>query len=56
MDVNVKLDMNENDELVNKSQFQRLVGKVIYLAHTRPDIAFAVSCVSQFMLSLQKSP
>lgn len=28
-----------------------MVGKLIYLSHTRPDIAFAVSLVSQFMHS-----
>nr|KYP72424.1 hypothetical protein KK1_005012 [Cajanus cajan] len=32
-----------------KAQYQRLVGKLIYLSHTRPDIAYAVSVVSQFM-------
>ena len=55
MDANVKLDMKENDEPVDKGQFQRLVGKLIYLAHTPLDIAFVVSCVSQFMHSLSKS-
>ena len=34
---------------VDKVQCQRLVGKFIYLAHTRPDLAYAVSVVSQFM-------
>ena len=29
--------------------YQRLVGKLIYLAHTRPDIAYSVSVISQFM-------
>jgi Reverse transcriptase (RNA-dependent DNA polymerase) len=30
-------------------QFQRLIGKLIYLTMTRPDIAYVVSYVSQFM-------
>jgi hypothetical protein len=34
---------------VDRESYQRLVGKLIYLSHTRPDIAFAVSVVSQFM-------
>ncbi|WVY94335.1 hypothetical protein V8G54_033423 [Vigna mungo] len=34
---------------VEKAKYQRLVGKLIYLSHTRPDIAYAVSVVSQFM-------
>ena len=33
----------------NKERYQRLVGKLIYLSHTRPDFAYFVSIVSQFM-------
>lgn len=33
----------------DKEQYQRLVGRLIYLSHTRPDIAYAVSVVSRFM-------
>ena len=33
----------------NKERYQKLVGRLIYLSHTRPDIAYAVSLVSQFM-------
>lgn len=33
----------------DKGRYQRLVGKLIYLSHTRPDIAYAVNVVSQFM-------
>ncbi|XP_031281718.1 secreted RxLR effector protein 161-like [Pistacia vera] len=38
-------------KLVERDRYQRLVGKLIYLSHTRPDIAFAVSVVSQDMHS-----
>ena len=33
----------------DKVRYQRLVGKLIYLSHTRPDIAYVVSVVRQFM-------
>ena len=55
MDANVKLNNKDDDQPIDKGQYQRLVGKLIYLAHTRLDIAFAVSCVSQFMHSPSKS-
>jgi hypothetical protein len=43
-----KFDSNE-EPLDDISQFQWLVGKLIYLIITRLDIAYAVSYVSQFM-------
>ncbi|KAJ0938845.1 putative RNA-directed DNA polymerase [Helianthus annuus] len=49
MMVNHKLQMEEGAKLVEKERYQRLVGKLIYMSHTRPDIAYAVSVVSQFM-------
>jgi Reverse transcriptase (RNA-dependent DNA polymerase) len=48
MDYNKKGVMDEK-VLNDISQFQRLVGKLIYLTITRPDISYAVSFVSQFM-------
>jgi len=34
---------------MDKEMYQGIVGSPIYLSHTRPDIAFFVSLVSQFM-------
>lgn len=39
----------------DKERYQRLVGKLIYLSHTCPDIAYDVSVVSQFMHNPSKS-
>ena len=41
--------------LTDVSGFQRLVGRLIYLLATRPDISFVVHCLSQFMHSPRKS-
>ena len=49
MVVNHELEMKEGGKLANKEKYQRLVGKLIYLAHTRLDIAYSVAVVSQFM-------
>ncbi|PRQ19007.1 putative RNA-directed DNA polymerase [Rosa chinensis] len=38
-----------NQVPTDRARYQRLVGRLIYLAHTRPDVAYAVSVVSQFM-------
>ena len=53
VDPNVKLGDSEEDS-VDTSRYQKLVGRLIYLSHTRPDIAFAVSLISQFMHSPRK--
>ena len=49
MDPNKKPNRNEDSSPVDKERYQRLVGKLIYLSHTRPDIAYSVSVVSQHM-------
>ncbi|GKC79304.1 ribonuclease H-like domain-containing protein [Tanacetum coccineum] len=42
----------ENDKLLkNITSYQKIVGKLIYLCNTRPDIAYSVHCLSQHMHS-----
>ena len=48
MDYTNKLGTVKGSALVDKGRNQRLVGKLIYLSHTRLDIAFSVNMVSQF--------
>ncbi|XP_025621508.1 uncharacterized mitochondrial protein AtMg00810-like [Arachis hypogaea] len=43
---NLKLKLAEPENIMDKGRYQQLVGRLIYLSHTRPDIAFAVSMVS----------
>jgi Reverse transcriptase (RNA-dependent DNA polymerase) len=46
MKINKKLYLDEGEKLKDISQYQRLVGKLIYLTVTRSDITFIVSLVS----------
>ncbi|OMO77059.1 Reverse transcriptase, RNA-dependent DNA polymerase [Corchorus capsularis] len=45
----LKLCVEADQVPVDKGRYQRLVGRLMYLAQTRPDLAYALSIVSQFM-------
>ena len=45
----LKLCVETNQVPVNKGRYQSLFGRLMYLAHTRPNLAYALSIVSQFM-------
>ena len=64
LDINLKLTntllekaMNVTDDhvLEDKGPYQRLIGRLLYLTLTRPDIGFAVQILSQFLQCPKKS-
>ncbi|XP_043814061.1 secreted RxLR effector protein 161-like [Manihot esculenta] len=54
MNLNEKLQAEDGTEKADVTYFQRMVGGLNYLSHTRPDIAFSVSVLSRFMHSPTK--
>lgn len=51
MDNNDKLCANIGKELDNATMYKNLVGSLIYLTLTRPDITFVVGLLSRYMQS-----
>lgn len=49
MDANVRHRKDEGEVLPDVTQYMRLLGRLQYLTITRPDIAYSVNCLSQFM-------
>jgi Reverse transcriptase (RNA-dependent DNA polymerase) len=53
IDVKTKIDTDVGEQ-IDRERYQRLVGRLIYLCHTRPDISFAASVVSRYMHDTRK--
>lgn len=51
LEVNVKLNIDSSDPLHDPIWYYRLVGSLVYLTITRPDISYAVNLDSQFMVA-----
>ncbi|KAL1206083.1 Retrovirus-related Pol polyprotein from transposon RE2 [Cardamine amara subsp. amara] len=49
LEQNHKLALSTSPFLADPSQYRRLIGRFIYLVVTRPDLAFSVHVLSQFM-------
>jgi len=51
----LKLSSDMGEPEVSSTYYCQIVGKLIYLTHTRPDLAYAVSVVSRYM-SMPQQP
>ncbi|XP_057830956.1 secreted RxLR effector protein 161-like [Cryptomeria japonica] len=50
METNLKLrESAASSDLVDPTMYRQLIGSLMYLVNTRPDICYAVSALSQFM-------
>ena len=54
MYLNEKLQIEDDTGMTDAKAFKSLVGGLIYLTHTRHDIAFSVGVVSRFMQNPSK--
>ncbi|XP_042752101.1 secreted RxLR effector protein 161-like [Lactuca sativa] len=48
MEQNLKLEQSKDSPVVDASQCRRLIGRLLYVQDTRPDIAFLLNILSQF--------
>lgn len=48
MEPNLKLSKDSGGDLVDAELYRRLIGRLMYLTITRPDLTFAVNRLSQF--------
>jgi len=54
MDPNVRLQEDEGNDLEDMTMYRQLVGSLIYLTLTRPDISYPVGVVSRYMSKPKK--
>ena len=54
MEQNVKLSKYEGEEFKDPRAYRRLIGKVLYLTITRPNITYDVHRLSQYMAKPRK--
>lgn len=54
MDSNSHIQQEGSSVLQNAKSYRRLIGRLLYLCITCPDISYSVNCLSQFLSSLHE--
>ena len=49
MNINEKLQLDDGSVEADAKRYRSVVGSLIYLAHTQPDISYSIGVVSRFM-------
>ena len=49
MDPNLKLSHEDGDLIDDPTRYRRLIGKLLYLTITRPDLSYSINRLSQFL-------
>ena len=52
MDSNLKLLADDSSELVDMTHYRQIIGLLMYLTNTIPDICFAVNTLSQYLVQI----
>ena len=55
IETNHHLSLDKNGPTTDISSYQKFIGKLLYLSHTRPNICYTVNVLSQFMHSPRTS-
>ena len=50
MKTNLKLSSDTSSEIVDATLYRQLIGSLMYLTNTRPNICFVVNTLSQYMV------
>jgi hypothetical protein len=50
METNLKLLVDTSSELVDATLYRQIIGSLMYLTNTRPDICFVVNTLSQYLV------
>ncbi|XP_057948288.1 uncharacterized mitochondrial protein AtMg00810-like [Malania oleifera] len=54
MEVNIKLSIEDPSPLIDTKMYRSLIGSLVYLCNTRPNISFAIGILSRFTNKLRE--